>query len=148
MSARDVFKIILSFCLLAFLTDCNKGGAAVFPMIKTAGIYNLKPTGFRVSVDIRNQLVVITITDSNGVKMASNCEASNLQRWFLYWDEPTQLLWLESSDIGLITWDVSKGGKPIERAVTQDTKDLIASIPKQITAELSRSHKRALGISK
>ena len=129
--------------LFAVLTaGCDFSTPSTFPMIKTAGIYDLDPTPYEVSVQVRNRLVVIAIKDANGVVVVKDDDASNVHRWFLYWDETTQRLWRYSSDVGTVVWDLAGSEQVVEEHVTPKTTELIQAIPREVYADLPESLKQ------
>ena len=110
-------------------------------MIDAAGVYNLDPTGYRVSVEVKNRLVVIVIADKNGVVVDKDDDASSIHRWFLYWDKSTQWLWRVSSDVGTAVWKLSTPGVVVRENVTPETHELINAIPREVYAKLPDAKK-------
>lgn len=121
---------VLLFGLL--FASCRSEPNEKMPLITKLGNYQLTPSPYCLRVENTNGLVHVSIVDSKGIVLVENDDASSYQKWLLFWDSNRRRLWLSSSDVGLIVWDLPVKGKPFEERVTPDKTRLLKEIPSEV----------------
>lgn len=134
------------FCLFCWLVSCDARSPKGANLIKEVEGLHLKPTGYTLFVEKKDNLVHIRLLNTVGEVVEFNKQASSLQKWFLFWDKRNKRLWLSSSDIGQISWDLSSSVEIKKKFLTKENKELVSLIPAEVRASLSRPLKKELGI--
>jgi hypothetical protein len=140
-------KILLYLSLAMALINCTeskvneedwRGGK-----IDKEGTYFIKNKRITIQVFVDKEgLVQYTVENQQGNLIQSKGHFSAYQKWWLFWDNKTDNLWVESSDIGSVLW--KKSGTSYTRIEGDETSDLYKQLPQEAHQYLSNSIKEIL----
>lgn len=139
------FIIMLAIVSIACL-GCSKKIAAVMVtnLIELPGTVQFAD-GCSVNVTISDDdLVKYKLYDRAGsLQIESHDRAGASQRWCLYWDPRSRILWFYSGDIGVFCWSLDKTDKYQEINVGPNTPQLIKAMPDEFYERIAGTLKNS-----
>jgi len=115
--------------------------------IDKEGTYMIKNKGITIQVFVDNEgLIQYMVENQKGKLIQSKGNFSAYQKWWLFWDNKTDNLWVESSDVGSVLW--KKSGTSYIKIEGDETSDLYKQLPKEAHQYLSHSVKEILAKDK
>ncbi len=124
---KTILYKAFAFFSCIWLFGCNRAPApSATGLISSPGDFKSPDQKYALHIEISpKRLVFYSIKDfASGQIVVSDTTGTNLQRWFFYWDNESNL-WVHSSDIGGCVWQ-NNNGKYAKR--TFDEKDDLRAI--------------------
>ena len=105
-------------------------------MIDYSGEFKTKSM-FLIKVDDKDDIISFTVSNpKNEIVFKSIKEISNIHKWYLYWDDKNEVLWVFSGDIGSSVW-FKQDSIFKETTITYENQNKLPfKIPKEIEKEI------------
>lgn len=105
-------------------------------MIDYSGEFKTKSM-FLIKVDNKDDIISFTVSNlKNEIVLKSTKEISNIHKWYVYWDDKNEVLWVYSGDIGSSLWSEQDSIFKETTITYENQNKLPYTIPKEIEKDI------------